>query len=604
MNQEIAITFGIILGALALFIWNRVPAVIVAIGAALALYFTGILTGPEMLAGFGDPIVVLIAGLFVVAAALEASGVTLWAAQGLISKAGASRNRLMILLMLLAALFCATISVNATVATLLPLVVVVAVRMGVPTSQLLLPMCFATHGGTMLTLIGAPLNIIASNFAAEAGYGGIGFFEFAIAGVPLLLGTMVVIMLLTRYVLPHHNGPSLPADFSKHATTLVEQFRLTSDLKPLRVRETSSLVGQAPAALDLTRYPGLSLVTWEDGDSGGKLARDTVAEGDVVIVRGDAEAVGRFAADQHLAPQGSVEDEGLADSLFNRQSGLAEVVIPPRSKLIGLSAHIGMAARDGELIVLGIQRAGQDIGKAPVQLAVGDHLLLQGTWRALDKHLADPQVLVVDSPEVVRRQSVPLSLGAKESIGILALMIVLLVTGWVMGAIAAVICASLVVLLGVLKLPQALQRIDWSTCILVGATIPIATALTNTGAAVLIADTLVSWLGALGPRAVLAGIFIATLAITSVISNTAAALLMLPIAIAAGGEMEVSAMPFIIAAAIGAHAALLTPVATPVNLMLLGPGGYKFSDYAKLGAPIAAWWLVVVMFIVPLYWRF
>ncbi|MFW5833479.1 MAG: SLC13 family permease, partial [Pseudomonadota bacterium] len=288
----------------------------------------------------------------------------------------------------------------------------------------------------------------------------------------------------------------------------------------------------------------------------------------------------------------------------NRHSGLAELVIPPRSPLVGTLVHAGMTVRDGDLIVLGVQRQGEELGPEPVPLRVGDHVLLQGTWRALEKHLASPQVLVVNSPELVRRQAVPLSLGAKEALGILALLILLLVTGWVPAALAAVICAFLVVLSGVLTLPQAYKGIDWSTCILVGATIPIATAMTQTGAAVLVADTLIAWLGDLGPRAVLGGIFVATVAITSVISNTAATLLMLPIAIAAAGEIGVSAMPFIIATAMGAHAALLTPVATPVNLMLLGPGAYRFTDYTKIGVPIALWWLLVVLFVVPLYWQF
>lgn len=493
---------------------------------------------------------------------------------------------------------------NATVATLLPLVVVIAVRFGMPTSQLLLPMCFATHGATMLTPIGAPLNVIAYNFALDAGYGGIGFFEFAVAGVPMLLGTMVILLLLTPLLLPKKNGESLPADFSAHAATLVEEFRLADDLQRLHVRPDSPAIGTSPDGLGLERYGGVTLVEAQAGTTGRSLDRPNLAADDLLVVRGDGEAIGRLASDLGLTPMGDETEGGLADTLVNRHSGLAEVVIPPRSPLVGTSVHAGMAVRVGDLVVLGVQRQGEEVGPEPVPLRVGDHVLLQGTWRALEKHLDSPQVLVVNSPELVRRQAVPLSLGAKEALGILALLIVLLVTGWVPAALAAVICAFLVVLLGVLSLPQAYKGIDWSTCILVGATIPIATAMTQTGAALLVADTLIAWLGDLGPRAVLAGIFVATLAITSVISNTAATLLMLPIAIAAAGEIGVSAMPFIITTAMGAHAALLTPVATPVNLMLLGPGAYRCTDYAKIGLPIAAWWLVVVLFVVPLYWQF
>src|SRR5262249_15893538 len=156
--------------------------------------------------------VILIAALFVVTAGLEASGVTTWAGQLVIKRAGENQTKLLVLIMLLAALFCATISVNGAVAALLPLCGVVSVRLNIPTSQLLLPMCFATHGAAMLTLIGAPLNVIASNTTMEAGLGPIGFFEFAIAGVPMFLGTIVIILLTRKWLLPHKSGGSLPPD--------------------------------------------------------------------------------------------------------------------------------------------------------------------------------------------------------------------------------------------------------------------------------------------------------------------------------------------------------------------------------------------------------
>jgi di/tricarboxylate transporter len=449
------ITFTLIIVALGLFIWGRVPAVLVAIGVSLALYFSGILPVGQALGGFGDLTVVLIASLFVIAAGLEASGVTTWVGQLLIKQAGESRSRLMILLMLLAALFCATISVNATVAALLPLCVVLALRLNIPTSQLLLPMCFATHGATMLTLIGAPLNVLASNAAMEAGLGSIGFFEFAVAGIPILLGTMVLILLTYTWLLPKKGGSSLPPDFSEHANTLIEEYGISDGLHRLRVRASSPYVGAPRDAVGLKNYAGLSLVAIQEGECGKTLARPNLAEGDMVLVRGDAQAAARLATDKHLAFRAEKESGGLADALLNRTSGLAEIVIPPRSKLIGQSAFAGMAFRDGDLLVLAVKRGGEDVGQGPHTLDAGDHLLLQGTWQALDKRLADPQVLVVDSPEIVRRQAVPLGLGAKEALGVLVLLVVLLGTGWVPSAVAGMVCAGLMVLLGVINVPQA-----------------------------------------------------------------------------------------------------------------------------------------------------
>ena len=600
----VTIVFTVIMAALALFIWNKIPAVIVAVCVSLALFFSGILTGPEVLAGLGDPTVILIAGLFVVGAGLEASGVTTWAGQLLVEKSAGSKTRAFVLLCLLAALATATISVNGTVAALLPMVIVVALRLGEPTSQLLLPLCFAAHSSTMLTLLGAPLNVIASNTAKEAGYGGIGFFEFAVAGVPILIGSIIIMLLTKRFLLPHRNGESLPADFSAHAQTLVEQYRIEDGLHALRVRASSPYVGKPREAVDLKGYPGLSLVAIQEGDGGKPLTQPTIAEGDVILVRGEREPIGRLATEQHLALRSAEDSGAVAETLFNKGSGLAEVVIPTRSKLVGQTAFPGMSARDGDLMVLAVQRGGEDLGAKPTKLQVGDHLLLQGTWQALDKHLADPQVMVVDSPEVVRRQAIPLGHRAWEAIAVLVALVVMLVGNWFPAALVAVICSVALVLLRVLTVPQAYKGIDWNTCILVGGMIPLATAMRKTGAAEVLADQLIYFVGALGPRAILAGLFLVTFALTSVMSNTAAALVMLPIAVATGTEMGVSPMALIIAVTVGAHAALLTPVATPVNLMVVGPGGYKFGDYWKYGLPIGIWWLVVVAFFVPLYWKF
>lgn len=203
---------------------------------------------------------------------------------------------------------------------------------------------------------------------------------------------------------------------------------------------------------------------------------------------------------------------------FNRNSGLAEIVVPRRSKLIGKMAFPGMAARDGDLVVLAVHRGHNELGPQPT---AGDHILLQGTWKALDKHLADPKMLVVDSHELVRRQTVRLGLGLTEALIVLGVLVVLLATGWVPGAVAARVCAVALVLLGVLTVPQAYKGIDWTTCFLFAGMLPLATAMTHTGAAQLIADWLIHIVGMAGPRGLLIGLFLVTLAIISVMNNTA-----------------------------------------------------------------------------------
>jgi di/tricarboxylate transporter len=599
----IAITFLIVIAIIVLFVWNRIPVVLVALGTALALYFTGVLNLDESLRGLGDPAVIFIASLFVVSAGLDASGVTAWAGQGLIARAGQSRVRLLVLTMVLVALVTALISVNGAVAALLPVVIVMAIRVGHPPSQLLMPLVFAAHSGSLLALTGTPVNVLVSEAAADAGLAPFGFFSFAIAGVPLVLGTIAIVVLFGQRLLPKRSGRTIPPDLSKHARTLVEQYRLDDGVFHLRVRTHSPYVGSPPAAVELAKYNGLTLVAILAGE-GGPLRGATLAAGDILIVRGDAVTAGSLAADKLLAFRSEDAPVDVADTLFNRSSGLAEVVIPPRSGLVGQRVFAGMVTPSGDLVILAVQRRGENLGPDEIMLAAGDTLLLQGTWKALDEHLDDPDVLVVDSPELVRRQAVPMGAGAKQAIAVLLVMVLLLATNAVPSVIAGLVAACAMVLLRVLTVEQAYRAINWTTVILVGAMIPLSTAMEKTGAANLMATALVDLVGNASPYTLLAGLFVLTAVLGQLISNTATALIMIPIGIAAANAIGVSARPVLMSVAVASAAAFLTPVATPVNLMVMGPAGYRFGDYWKLGLPLLLLFFVVATFLVPLVWRF
>jgi di/tricarboxylate transporter len=397
---------------------------------------------------------------------------------------------------------------------------------------------------------------------------------------------------------------SIPADFSAHAQTLVEQYRLEDGLYHFRVRSTSPYVGKSRADVDLKNYGGLNLVALLEGRSATPLERARIVEGDLVLVRGDAETAGRLALDMHLGVREHEKASPIADVLLSRASGLAEVVIPLRSKMIGQSVFPGMTTEGGDLMVLAIQRGGIEMREEPVALRAGDHLLLQGTWKALDQYLSDPKILIVDSPEVVQKQAVALGQGAPAAIAILLLLFILLAFEIVPAPIAAVICATLMVVTRVLTLPQFFRGIDWNTCILIGAMIPPATAMTKTGAAALIGDYVVNALGAAGPLAVPAGLFIVSTVLTQFISNTSSALVMMPIGLAKASELGASALPLMLGVAMGASASFLSPFSNGVSLMVYGPGGYRFGDFWKLGFVVTVWALIVTVVVIPLYWKF
>jgi di/tricarboxylate transporter len=572
MTTQIIMTLAIIAVAMVLFAWNPVPAAVVAVCASLALYFTGILTMHETLAGFGDPVVILIAALLAIGAGLETAGVGAWAGQLLIRHTGKNETWRIVAIMIAAAVFSGMIGMNGAVAAMLPIIVVVAVRTRVAPSRLMIPLAFACLTGAKLTLLGTPVNVIAATQADEAGVGHIGFLEWSVLGVPLLAGTIVITLFFGRWLLPDRRSLSIPSDFSAHAQTLVEQYRLEDGLHYLRVRSTSPYVGKSRADIDLKNYSGLNLVALLEGDGTTALQRAEIAEDDLVLVRGDAEMAGRFALDMHLAVHVREKAGSIAEVLLSRTSGLAEVVIPLRSRMIGQSVFAGMTTKDGDLMIVALQRGSTQMREQPVALRAGDHLLLQGTWKALDRYLSDPKVLVVDSPEVVQKQ--------------------------------AVACATLMLITRVLTLPQFYRGIDWNTCILIGAMIPPATAMTKTGAAALIGDQVVSALGSAGPQAVLAGLFLVSAVVTQFISNTSSALVMMPIGLAIASELGVSALPMMLGVAMGASASFLTPFANGVSLMVYGPGGYRFGDFWKLGLIVMAWALIVTVVVIPLYWKF
>ncbi|CAH1672114.1 Citrate transporter [Hyphomicrobiales bacterium] len=610
--SPIAYTGTIIAVAVVLFVWNKIPVVLVAMMVALALWATGVLTLPQALAGLGDPAVIFIASLFIVSSGLEMTGVTAWAGQLLIKGAGEeSRTRLLLFTMGLVAVLTALISVNGAVAALLPVVVVIAVRLKRNASQLLMPLVFAAHAGSMLALTGTPVNVLVSEAGSDAGVGAFGFFEFALVGIPLLAGTMAIIVLFGERLLPERNGASMPSDFSRHAKTLVEQYGLASGIYQMRVRATSPYIGQTSSAVDFAAYPGLQLVAVQEGETASPLRRSLIAEGDHLLVRGEAEAAATLAADMHLAFREAVKSGEGEGTLFNQRSGLAEVVIPPRSGLIGQNVFPGMVTESGDLIVLAVQRAGAELAAAKavedgggIMLQAGDTMLLQGTWKALDIHLDDPDVLVVSSPELVRRQAVPMGPGAKQAVAILFAMVLLLATGVVPPAVAGLLAAGAIILSGIMSVEQSYRAISWTTVILVGAMMPLSTAMVETGAAKMLAERLVYLVGDAGPIALLAGLFVLTAIMGQLISNTATALIVIPIGVAAAVSMGISPKPVLMSTTVAAAGAFLTPIATPTNLMVMGPGGYAFGDYWKLGLPLLIWFFVVAVFIVPLIWRF
>lgn len=515
--SDAAITLVVLGVVVVLFVWNRLPVEVVAVGSAIALWATGVLPAGDVFAGFGDPVIAFIAGLFIVSEGLNAAGVTAWAGRQLAARAGTDSRRLLIATMLLAAVLAALISVNGATAALLPMVVLLAVRLGRSPSELAMPLAFAGHAGSLLVLTATPINLLVSQAAQDAGGRPFGFFEYAWVGVPLVLGTVAITVLLGPKLLPSRVPRSLPADLGGHARTLARHYRL---------------------------------------------------------------------------------DEPPITGVI----GAAEVILTPRSPLVGDRVYPGMTTDSGELVILAAHRAGETLGTDPVTLAPGDTLLVQGTWSALDRQVnADTGVVVVDAPAAVRRQAVPLGPGAGRAITILLAMIVVLATGLVPPALAAVLAAGAMIVGRVLSMRQAYDGISFTTIVIVAGMFPLSVAMQQSGAADRLAHAVVSGFGGSGPLLLL-GLFLLTVVLGQVISNTATALIVIPIGVAAAAEVGVSVQPVMMCVGVAAAASFLTPIATAANLMVKEPGGYRFGDYWRLGLPLVAWFLAVAVLLVPVFW--
>lgn len=525
-------TFVILGLSVVAFVSGRVPLAIVSVGVTLALWATGILTLPEAFAGFGDPTVVFIASLFVVSESLDATGVTAWIGNQVITRAGRGRRRLTVIIGLMVAVIAAFISINGAVAALLPVVVIVAVRAGIVPSKLLIPLAFAASAGSLLTLTGTPVNIVVSNAAVSAGGRAFGFFEFALAGIPLVVLTVLVVALGGDRLLPSR-APDRFADVapdpSEHARTLRDSYDVDLD----------------------------------------------------------------------------------TSSLFTVDEGVAEVLIAPRSTLIGRTVYAGMTTRDENLVILAVRRGEEEGPNASrgtgvageLTIQAGDAVLVQGPWDALQRYTASPDVIAVTPPQSLQR-AVPLGHGAKRALAILGVTVVLLSTGLVPPAVAGLLAAGALVLTGVLSIPQVYRSISWTTVILIAGMIPLSTAFVSTGAATIVADGVLAVIGTSSPQLALLVLCVVTVILGQFISNVATVLIVAPIAVSIAHTLDLSILPFMMALTVAGAAAFLTPVATPVNLMVMQPGGYRFGDYWRLGLPLIVVYVAVAVLYVPLVWPF
>jgi di/tricarboxylate transporter len=593
---DAAIVYLVLAALVVLFVWNKVPVEIVALSAPLALLATGVISLEQTFAGFGDTTVIFIAALFIVSAGIDMTGVTTWAGQWMVARAGDSRTRLIVVMLLIVALLTALIGVNGSVAALLPMVVLVAVRMDIPASKLLMPLAFGAHAGSQLALTGTPIHILVSDAAVEAGEAGFSYFEFAPVGIPLVAAALAIVLLVGRRLLPDREPETITPDLSDHARTLIEHYGLGEWVAKLEVPEGSSLVG-TPASQLATDMEIIDVT----GLIGSIDPATPMPEGAVLTVRGTTQEVDAFVAEHGLVRRPYAL--GGKEALMDRRIGVVELVIPPRSPIIGEHVFPGETTASGDFVVMAVQRQGENVESEGARLLVGDTVLLQGTWAALER-FEPSNALLVDDPAEVRRQALPLGPGSLRAILSTVGMVILLATGVVSAAVAAVLAVGALILSRVMTMRQAYRAVNWTIVVMIAALIPVSVAVEQSGVAADIGGALVELVGGAGPHMLLLGLFVITALFGQLISNTATALIMIPIAITAATDFGISVRPVMMSLTVAAAGAFLTPIATAANLMVMEPAGYKFADYWKLGLPMLLLFMVAAVFLVPVFWPF
>lgn len=605
MNPDLLWTLALLAGAVTLFVIGKPRMDVVALLVLVALPLSGVLTVQQSLSGFSDPNVILIAALFVIGTALVRTGIAYRLGDWLVKKAGSSETRLLILLMLAAAGLGSVMSSTGVVAIFIPVVLGVAARLRISPARLMMPLAFAGLISGMLTLVATAPNLVIHAELRRAGLEGFGFFSMTPVGLAILvLG--IGYMLLTRRWLQHGDAQGESAAPRLTLTDLAQAYNLEERERRLRVQINSPLANQPLNELELRQQYGINVIAVErQGKFRTLLLMATgntqLQPGDVLLVDLISPSIALLGIYQTLG----LEPMPLPHSYYSvhaHELGLAEVAMPPESQLIGKTIQeLGFRSQH-KLNVVGLRRHGQALEGVLVdeRLKASDTLLVAGEWKAIRRLQGLSRDFLVLSLPAEVDEVAPAARKAPYALLSLAVMIVLMVSGLVSNVLAALIACLLMGAFRCIDLDSAYRSIHWPTLILIVGMLPFAQALQQTGGIDLAVHGLVALLGDAGPYAILASLFAATALIGLFISNTATAVLMGPVAIATAQTLGVSPYPFALTVALAASAAFMTPISSPVNTLVLGPGQYRFGDFVRVGVPFTILVMIVSVLLVPL----
>lgn len=590
MTLDIALTLLIILGALILFATEKLRVDVVALLVLISVGVLGLIPAKELFSGFSNSAVITVWAVYMVSGGLFKTGVANAMGSGILKIAGNKEPRLIATIMLTVGVLSAFMNNVGATAMLLPAVVGISRLTKVAVSKMLIPLAFASLLGGAMTLIGTPANILATGILAERGLPTFRFFEFAPMGIVVLVTGILYMVLIGRRLLPVREG----------ALGREDVYNIRDYVTEVRVSPESSLIGKTLLESRLGQDFDLTVLALQrENGNQPRLRRDIVIQiGDMLVVESSASDL--MAARQSLGLTVEAERNFDLESLERGDVQLIEATLAPRSHIVGRSLRdVRFRDRYG-FTALAISRQGEVITERlrDVPLKFGDALLLQGPPRRV-KQLQEGENFLVLEPietEQFRRNKAPIAVAA------LVLAIGLAIFAGMAISLAMVIAAVIMILAGALRIEEAYESVDWRTVFLVAGMLPLGLAMELTGTARLLADVILGVFGPFGALATLAGIYLLAAIITQPMSNAAAIVLIVPIALDTAAGMGANYKTFTMAVVIGAATSFLSPVGHKANVLVFGPGGYKFTDYARVGAILTILLLIVSMIFLPIFW--
>ena len=591
MTWEIAFVLGLTVCAVVLFVTEKFSTDIVAILVMIVLLVFRVLTPAEGLAGFANTATVTVGAMFVLSAGMFRSGAVNFVGKALGRLARHSSRLMLFVLMVGVGVLSSFLNNTAAVAILIPVVIVVARRAKTSPSKLLMPLSFASMFGGMCTVLGTSTNILASSIAEQAGLGAFSMFEFTKLGIIFFAVGVAYMMTLGRRLVPDHRGQG----------DLTTSFGLGDYLTDLVLQTESKSVGHPLASAPLVKELNIDVLQILRGEDTLRPTPETILrEGDVLRIQGDLRTINELKGRAGVTFGMSMkwQDEHLQST----DTRLVEAVVGPSSPLAGKSLTESRLRENYGASVLAIRQHGtlRQGQFENITLMPGDALLIDVPNDQIE-HLTQQRVFLV-----VSRAGIPRFdwRKASKAVAIVVAVVVVAAAGLLPIVAAAATGALMMVLSGCVSTEEAYGAIEWNVLFLLAGMLSLGAAMEKTGASTMLADGMIDSVGGLGPLALLAAFFGATMLLTEVMSNNATVALLLPIAITTAQAIDIDPSAFMFAVVFAASSSFMTPVGYQTNTMIYGPGQYRFKDFARVGAPLNLIFWALGTLLIPWFWPF